>query len=196
MFAHKCTHTHTHTQSQSLHSLSQLCNTLHSSLLSVTEGQSSFSQGAAHFNRLLVYCLKHVDSCITHYVPVGKTSLSSHPNWRRVKPILKCFLSDLLLLLQTLRDPSMQDVILRQILSFVQHYVCFPKLNKQLHKLLVEIWSTGNGHAQVLAFVAMKRAVRTDLKQLLPETIKVGSCVTWYYCNVYSSFSRNCTWPM
>lgn len=165
--------THTLIQKHSLRALSQLCVSLHSSLSRLMEDHALESSS---FNHLLVLCLKYVEPCVSHYLTSSSSSqpLSSHPNWHKLKRTLKPYFSDVLVLLQTLKEPSMQLVMVQHIHCFIPHFACFPKLTAQLHKLLVTCWSSGEAQVQVVAFMALRRMVQLNPQHMLSLTLKVS----------------------
>ena len=120
----------------------------------------------------------HTLTLLRHKLP------STHPSWSRVKSTVKLHLPDLLSLLDTLRDPSMQASVLKHVLSLSEYFVCFPRLLKPLNRVLVEAWSREGGGGrgggergvQVLAFLCLRRTILLQPHPALHGVLKVRGC--------------------
>ncbi|PFX32867.1 Nucleolar complex protein 2-like [Stylophora pistillata] len=135
-------------------------------------------EGDTVFNAIVQLCLKHAYSVLFHFVGGthnrhGKRVLpSSHTRWSHVKTPLKHYLSDVLQLLRTLTEPSMLCVILRHAQQLTPYYACFPKVAKAFIKRLVRMWSGGEEHVRVLAFLGIRNVSTMMPFSLLEFTVK------------------------
>ncbi len=73
----------------------------------------------------------------------------------------------------------MQCLVLKQVQTMLIYYLCFPKILKRLNKCLVEKWSAGENHVQVLAFLALRKLVLFQPHPSLHTLLKV-CCVVIY----------------
>lgn len=186
------TSTHTHTsprvtaQSPPVDSLRSLSNALHDAINDVlvesaSEGRQYFIDDPSLFNSLVVACIKSVPHCLSHQLPRTPSTArhgkapppSSLKGWGKVKTTIKVYLSDLLRLLDTLKESSMRCAILKHVQSLSEYYICFPKVVKRLQKLLVSCWSEGESHVKVLAFVVLRRITLLQPHPALHHLLKV-----------------------
>ena len=199
----------THTQNPSLASLSCLTTALHDAINGLLVDREDythtyFTDDATVFNCLVVACLKSVkDSVSLHLVtrphaPPNKPPLpSTLKGWSKVKSIVRVYLSDLICLLETLKDPSMQCAILKHIQSFTTFCLCFPKITKRLSKVLIVCWSEGESHVQVLAFMVLHRITMLQphpaLHQLLKVTcLSLSLSLSHTHTYTHTKFSMTC----
>lgn len=108
------------------------------------------------------------------------TPPSAVKGWSKVKTTVKMHLSDLLRLLEGLKDASMLCALLKHIQAMAEYYVCYPKLAKRLRKVLVKCWAEGENHVQVMAFMVLRRITLLQPHPALHHLLKVWSCRT--YC--------------
>lgn len=164
-------------QTKSLHSLRLLCGALHVAIATTLCEASLAVTDSAVFNTMVVSCLAHVPGCLNHHLPPTTCAKprppSSHASWHRVKRTVKQYLSDLLSLLHGLQDSTMQCAVLKQVQTLSAYWICFPKLVKTLNKTLVERWTSGESHVQVLAFLSLRKLVILRPHPALHELLKV-----------------------
>ncbi|XP_068699854.1 nucleolar complex protein 2 homolog [Montipora foliosa] len=134
--------------------------------------------GDTVFNGIVQLCLKHVYPVLFHHVgsthkKSGKRILpSSHPKWPQVKTLIKFYLNDILKLLKTLAEPSMLCVILRHVQQMTPYYACFPKVAKAFIKQFVKMWSSGEEHVRVLAFLGIRNVATMMPSSFLDFSVK------------------------
>lgn len=85
------------------------------------------------------------------------------------------YLSDLLRLLEGLREPAMQCVVLRHMQTLSAYYVSLPQLQRALVRSLVAQWATGEHHVRVVAFLILRRVTLLLPHPSLHHTLKVRS---------------------
>ncbi|KAJ7394445.1 Nucleolar complex protein 2 [Desmophyllum pertusum] len=174
-------------EKNSLHSLKQTLrafrSAVHGALDIGSDGKSQTRltfkvEGDTVFNAIIQLCLKHVYSVLFHLVggthnKHGKRILpSSHAKWSQVKTPVKHYLNDVLQLLRTLAEPSMLCVILRHAQQLTPYYACFPKVAKAFIKRSVRMWSRGEEHVRVLAFLGIRNVATMMPSSLLEFSVK------------------------
>ena len=187
-------HTHTHTQRPSLPHLRSLSTALHDAIngLLVESANTSttyFVDDPSVFNSLVISCIKSVPHSLSLLLPRppatsrGRTPPpSTLKGWSKVKTTIKVYLSDLVRLLDSLKDASMRCALLKHIQSLSDYYLCFPKLVRQLQKLLVRCWSEGESHVQVMAFIVLRRLTMLQPHPALHHLLKVHTHTRTHTC--------------
>jgi len=146
-------------------------------------------EGGAIVNNLITMCLKHVIPGLEEYLAytnakkkAGKRASlpSSSKQWSLVKATVKQYLLDTLQLLRQLSDASMLTVMLRHTQNLCAYFACFPKITRVALKRFIRMWSSGEEHVRVLAFMCIRKC--TLLLPTLYETILK---------KVYMAFVRN-----
>lgn len=149
-------------------------------------------EGTKEFNAVVSACLKYTPQCLSHYIEISqrpgkRPSLpSTHRAWPMVKKTLKLYLPTVTKLLQSLHESSMQRAILRHIHTLAPYFACFPKTERSLKTTLVTLWSTGEEHVQVLAFLTIRALTLLHPHPALHLTLK----------KLYLSFVRNCKFTL
>ncbi|XP_065889792.1 nucleolar complex protein 2 homolog [Dysidea avara] len=115
------------------------------------------------FNSLLSTSLRLLPS----HLP---TSHTSHRNkaWKKLKPTIKIFITDLLKLLEQLTDASLLCAVLRAVRSLVACYVAMGKLLKQLIKVLVKLWTGDDDLVRIGAFLCLRQVIQHSPQSLEP----------------------------
>lgn len=142
------------------------------------------------FSSILLTCIEVVPSVFHHHLgstatKSGKAQLpSSSPKWRKLQPLVKSFLANLLRLLTQLTDADMLAPLIRGSQSIVSYYVCFPKLGKEFVRQLLHYWSSGDESVRVAAFLSL-RQMAMDAPQSYLDRILKGAY------KVYTQVSKN-----
>lgn len=143
--------------------------------------------GGTLFNSIVALCFKYSVDVLEKYLAyvkekkVKKTHLpSSSKQWMNVKMQVKQYLMDILQLLRQLTDPTILTITLRHCQLLCPYYACFPKITKMLLKRLVRMWSSGDEHVRVLAFLCIRK-----LSMLVPTLFEYAMK------KLYLSFVRN-----
>lgn len=115
------------------------------------------------YNQLMKLCLKYSVAILNKNLTTAKqkkfTSTylpSSHKLWSNIKTPLKHYLYDILQLLRVHTDVSALTILLKHCQTLCVFYACFPKISKMLLKRLVRMWSSGEEHVRVLAFLCIR----------------------------------------
>ena len=149
-------------------------------------------EGTKEFNAIVGACLKYTHECLSHHIEINhrpgkRPSLpSTHRAWPMVKKTLRLYLPTVTKLLQNLHESSMQRAILRHIHTLAPYFACFPKTERSLKGTLVTLWSTGEEHVQVLAFLTIRALTLLHPHPALHLTLK----------KLYLSFVRNCKFTL
>ncbi|KAK2557702.1 Nucleolar complex protein 2-like protein [Acropora cervicornis] len=138
-------------------------------------------EGDKVFNSIIQLCLQHVYPVLFHHVKGthGKSgkrfvdpfiaSMYYNLPMDLIRPlsigkVLVCRV-DGAILLKTLAEPSMLCVILRHAQQLVPYYACFPKLAREFIKRSVRMWSRGEEHVRVMAFLGIR-----NIATLMPSS--------------------------
>merc|ERR1711962_1335312 len=115
------------------------------------------------YNKLMKLCLKYSVNILNKNLTTAKhkkftnTHLpSSHKSWSNIKVALKQYLCDILQLLRVHTDESALTILLKHCQNLCVFYACFPKISKMLLKRLIRMWSSGEEHVRVLAFLCIR----------------------------------------
>merc|ERR1719494_1773749 len=154
------------------------------------EGLRYSVEGGAVFNNLITMCLQFAVPTLEKYLDYTKSKAkkskknplpSSSKQWKKVKQTVKQYLLDNLQLLRQLTDPTMLSVMLRHTQNLCPYYSCFPKITKAAIKRLTRMWSTGEEHVRVLAFLCIRKIA------ILNPTL-----FEFILKKLYLSFVKNC----
>lgn len=115
------------------------------------------------YNQLMKLCLKYSVNILNKNLTTSKqkkftsTHLpSSHKLWSNIKTPLKHYLYDILQLLRVHTDVSALTILLKHCQTLCAFYACFPKISRMLIKRLIRMWSSGEEHVRVLAFLCIR----------------------------------------
>ncbi|KAJ1969124.1 Nucleolar Complex 2 protein [Dispira parvispora] len=125
------------------------------------------------FNKLMVVAFRHVPTVLQHRLPVNVPDVargesvvgrkvvlpSSLPQWKRMRPLVRSYVSNVLYLLRKIHEPSMVRFALQEVSGIVPYAVCFRRYGNLLLKILLHHLSavTANEAVQVAAFLAIRR---------------------------------------
>lgn len=147
-------------------------------------------EGSDVFNSLIQTCLKNVLGVIQNHLGIdpaksakARPSLpSSSKKWSQVKATMKLYLNSVLQVLRKLSDPSMLCVVLRHTHVLCPYYASFPKITRAFVKRMVRMWSGGEEHVRVMAFVGINKLFRIIPQAMVDFSIK----------QLYTNFVKNC----
>jgi nucleolar complex protein 2 len=94
-------------------------------------------------------------------------------NWKKVMALMKCYLTDVIKLLDVVSDSLVKATILRHILHLIPFYVTFPHLTKRVLKQTIVLWSESDEKNRVLSFLCILRLMRTQEQPMLSFILKV-----------------------
>nr|SVE74070.1 EOG090X02MG [Daphnia barbata] len=184
---------------KSLSTIVDVVSAFRSAVHSVTEekeGATRFVvQGSAAFNAVVRLCMIDLIPALKRFLkspPDEKLNLEKCKSWTKLRLHVKSYLADVIRLLGSLTESSLQSVILKHIHQLIPFYAAFVKLSRVLCKRLVAVWCSAEDTVRVLAFLSVLRLARIMPGQLLEPIIKA----------MYLSYARNCkftspsTWPV
>jgi len=115
------------------------------------------------YNQLMKRCLKYSVSILEKNLSTAKRKKfhsnhlpSSHKMWSKIKVPLKQYLCDILQILRIHTDVSVLTILLKHCQALCVFYACFPKISKMLLKRLIRMWSSGDEHVRVMAFLCIR----------------------------------------
>ncbi|KAI8903986.1 Noc2p family-domain-containing protein [Gorgonomyces haynaldii] len=98
---------------------------------------------------------------------------SSSKTWKKIQPLVKSFLSTLLVLLKQMTDRSMLSFALKQSEKVIPYFCSFPKLGKEYLKVLVAKWSNApEEQLKILSFLCIRRMAMVSPNPFLDFSIK------------------------
>jgi nucleolar complex protein 2 len=147
---------------------------------------------AAHvLDSILELSLEKVPMVLDYHLKTPEKKLpSTCPKWKKCSPLVKSFLSSILLLLKQLTDSSLLSRIIQHSQAFVSYYACFPKLSKEWIRQLVRFWSDSEEQVRVVAFLCLRQLI-------LHVPSLIDSCFKQAY-RAFTLSSKNTstfTWP-
>ncbi|XP_059143876.1 nucleolar complex protein 2 homolog [Physella acuta] len=145
-------------------------------------------EGGAIFNSIVRLCLTQVVPALQTMLQVPaiselKNVMSDKSlRWKKLKVLVKSYISALLELLTQLSDAVMVNAILKHVHKLVIFYASFPTLTKLFLKRMINMWTTGEETTRVLAFLCINKIVHLKKEALLETTIK----------KMYMAYVSNC----
>jgi nucleolar complex protein 2 len=120
-------------------------------------------------------------------------------NWKKVMALMKCYLTDVIKLLNVVSDSSVKATILRHILHLIPFYITFPHLTKRVLKQTIVLWSESDEKNRVLSFLCILRLMRTQEQPMLSFILKVIKSIIFVIMSTQITFEfiyRNYTFLM
>ncbi|XP_046842848.1 nucleolar complex protein 2 homolog isoform X2 [Xenia sp. Carnegie-2017] len=175
-------------QNKSLASLKQIVQAfdcaIHDTLVSSEDSNEHKSpkyhiEGDEVFNTLIQTCLKNVVEVVEDHLGTTPSKQinngrlpSVYKKWPHVKTTMKLYLKTVLQMLRKLMDPSMLCVVLRHTHTLIPYFSCFTKLTKDFIKRMVRMWSSGEQHVRVMAFIGLTKLFRWTSSSMTEFAIK------------------------
>ncbi|TPX54102.1 hypothetical protein PhCBS80983_g06059 [Powellomyces hirtus] len=131
-----------------------------------TEGTFTYKvEGGAVFNNLLLLCIKHAPAVFNYHVAGGnvepgkvrKGLPSNSPKWKKIQPLVKSYLTNLLRLLKSMTDSTVVKFVLRESDGSAPYFACFPKLGKDYVKQLLHFWTSPDEEIRIVSFLCIRR---------------------------------------
>ncbi|ELU07056.1 hypothetical protein CAPTEDRAFT_141038 [Capitella teleta] len=153
------------------------------------EGPTQFRvRGTLVFNAIVRGCLKSVFPALQRLLQLTRPEKEKEPlpskghGWRKMSPIVKRYMTDLVKFLKDLGEASVLSATLKHVLLMAPYVLPFPKICKALLRNLIRIWSTAESEARLIAFLALNKTVRLQRSVLLAPTLK----------QMYMAYVSNC----
>jgi nucleolar complex protein 2 len=116
----------------------------------------------------------------------GKASPAMQPGWKRMEPLVKRFVTDLLRVLSQSRDGESRAFLLRKSKAYMVYVVALQgKVSRAWLKQLVELWGAGasaDDAVRLSAYVSLRQLVAEGGKALLGQALR----------GCYLEFVRGC----
>ena len=125
-----------------------------------TTAQLRFSSSKL-FSDVIQFSVTQLPAVFAHHLSPtagsSNRSLSSHPKFKTVGPLLKTYLAAYIHLLATQHDSKMTRLLLHTCLNtLVPLFEAFPKLILRLFKHLITLWSTADRSTRIDAFLCIR----------------------------------------
>lgn len=149
--------------------------------------------GSELFNAMVRLCIRDLLPCMLRVLNLNQGSkkdsgnekkikpASTGSNWKKLKAPVKSYLADMLSLVSNISEPEILNAILRHVRMMINFFMCFPKMLKDLIKILINIWSEYDEKSRVIAFVCLHKIVSNPHEKNQDFIFK----------NLYLNFVRN-----
>uniref|UniRef100_A0A0R3RXZ6 Nucleolar complex protein 2 homolog n=1 Tax=Elaeophora elaphi TaxID=1147741 RepID=A0A0R3RXZ6_9BILA len=122
---------------------------------------------------------------------VRKYTNKQYRCWKKHSNLIKSYLHALLQFLNEIQTSSVTVCTLRAVTDLLDLYVHFPKLIRNLTKIIIKIWSRRTDECRIAAFLALSKLIRIQ-KSSFPAMIK--RCYLEYVMNVRDVKAES--WPL
>ncbi|KAJ3152061.1 Nucleolar Complex 2 protein [Geranomyces variabilis] len=137
-------------------------------------------EGGAIFNSLLLLCVRHAPSVFDYHIAGGvmepgkvrKGLPSNSPKWKKIQPLVKSFLTNLLRLLKSMTDATVVKFVLRESDGSAPYFACFPKLGKDYVRQMLHFWTSADEEIRIVSFLCIRRLAVACPTPYLDLTIK------------------------
>lgn len=144
-------------------------------------------EGSSVFNAVVRLCVLEIQSAFKRCLNVpstvkGHVQLTKCKRWKKVKPLLKLYLMDLLKFLGSVSSPQIVAVLLKHLHQLSVFIPYFTRLRRPLLKRLVSLWGSGEETVRVVAFLCLLKITTNQQQALLEQVLKM----------MYLMYVRNC----
>jgi nucleolar complex protein 2 len=129
------------------------------------EGASFIIEEARVFNKLVLTALKYTPVVLQHHVPLSEDKQgnikipSNNKKWNLIKKPIQSYFSNLFLLTETLTEPRMLEIVVRESTRMVPYALCIPKTTREFIKVALNLWSSqvSEDGVRMSAFLTLRR---------------------------------------
>lgn len=129
------------------------------------EGASFIIEEARVFNKLVLTALKYTPVVLQHHVPItedkrGNVKIpSNNKKWNLIKKPIQSYFSNLFQLTETLTEPRMLEIVVRESTRMVPFALCIPKTTREFIKVALNLWSSqvSEDGVRMSAFLTLRR---------------------------------------
>lgn len=154
-----------------------------------TEGASFIIEEARVFNKLVLTALKYTPVVLQHHVPLAENKQghvkipSNNKKWNLIKKPIQSYFSNLFLLTETLTEPRMLEIVVRESTRMVPYALCIPKTTREFIKVALNLWSSqlSEDGVRMSAFLTLRRLGMSGGTASLENVLR----------GVYSSFIQS-----
>lgn len=144
-------------------------------------------EGSSVFNAVVQLCVLEIQPAFKRCLNVpstakGHVQLTKCKRWKKVKPLLKLYLMDLLKFLGSVSSPQILAVLLKHLHQLAMFIPYFTRLRRPLLKRLVSLWGSGEETVRVVAFLCLLKITTNQQQALLEQVLKM----------MYLTYVRNC----
>lgn len=153
------------------------------------EGASFIIEEARVFNKLVLTALKYTPVVLQHHVPItedkrGNVKIpSNNKKWNLIKKPIQSYFSNLFQLTETLTEPRMLEIVVRESTRMVPYALCIPKTTRKFIKVALNLWSSqvSEDGVRMSAFLTLRRLGMSGGTALLENVLR----------GVYSSYIQS-----
>ncbi|KAJ1035200.1 hypothetical protein NDA18_000796 [Ustilago nuda] len=153
------------------------------------EGASFIIEEARVFNKLVLTALKYTPVVLQHHVPIsedkhGNVKIpSNNKKWNLIKKPIQSYFSNLFQLTETLTEPRMLEIVIRESTRMVPYALCIPKTTRGFIKVALNLWSSqvSEDGVRMSAFLTLRRLGMSGGTASLENVLR----------GVYSSFIQS-----
>ncbi|KAM0728652.1 Nucleolar complex protein 2 [Formica fusca] len=163
---------------KSIVSIKRAVDAFHAALNSVAVSSDTNTQykveGSAIFNGVMQLCIMHLPDAFKCFLKLDSKTQEAHKSkrFRKIRGILKLYLSDLITLLRSVASSSILQVLLKHLRQMLPYTQSFSSLTKPLLRILLKFWSTGEETVRVVAFVNILRIAINHKESTLEKLLK------------------------
>lgn len=180
--------------SSSIHTTRCAVKMFHSALQRVTSPQDEDTEpaefvveGSSVFNAVVQLCVLEIQAAFKRCLNLSSTvkghvQLTKCKKWKKMKPLLNLYLTDLVKFLANVSSSHILAVLLKHLHQLAMFMPYFTKLRRPLLKRLVSLWGSGEETVRVLAFLCLLKVTTRQQKALLEPVLKM----------MYLTYVRNC----
>ncbi|KAJ1020029.1 hypothetical protein NDA16_002025 [Ustilago loliicola] len=129
------------------------------------EGASFIIEEARVFNKLVLTALKYTPVVLQHHVPISEDKRgnikipSNNKKWNLIKKPIQSYFSNLFQLTETLTEPRMLEIVVRESTRMVPYALCIPKTTREFVKVALNLWSSqvSEDGVRMSAFLTLRR---------------------------------------
>lgn len=129
------------------------------------EGASFIIEEARVFNKLVLTALKYTPVVLQHHVPITEDKRgyvkipSNNKKWNLIKKPIQSYFSNLFQLTETLTEPRMLEIVVRESTRMVPYALCIPKTTREFIKVALNLWSSqvSEDGVRMSAFLTLRR---------------------------------------
>jgi len=149
-------------------------------------------------DKLLQFCMTNMDTLFANQLRLKKKKKESDnlpptasPKWKKIEPLVKSFLGNLLHYLVTITDSETIGFFYKQTEHYVPYFAVFPKIGKKFLQIVLNLWASADETSRIYAFLNI-RELAAKIPALNDPCLK-GSYLT-YVRN--SKFTSQTTLPL
>lgn len=163
---------------KSIVSIKRAVDAFHAALNSVAVSSDTNTrykvEGSAIFNGVMQLCIMHLPDAFKCFLKLDSKMQEAHKSkrFRKIRGILKLYLSDLITLLRSVASSSILQVLLKHLRQMLPYTQSFSSLTKPLLRILLKFWSTGEETVRVVAFVNILRIAINHKESTLEKLLK------------------------